>query len=264
MSEQPWRLLVSGGASGARNMALDDAILAGCSEGTSPPTLRLYWFEPPCLSLGKFQLVDRDADSTACRERGIEIVQRPTGGRAVLHWGDLVYAVIAPEGDPMVAGGILDSYRRIGEALERGLSRLGLPNLESAPRKERLPRTGAGFDLPAAYELTLDGKKLTGSAQVRRAHGVLQHGSILIDERALDIDGLLRVNGVPVRVPRPSAVTLPGALGRPVERGEVVEAVRAGFAECVPGLKVGGLTAGELDAALRLRYDRYPDPIATR
>src|SRR5438093_13692851 len=102
-------------------MAIDEAILAGCSEGTSPPTLRLYQFSPPCLSLGRFQDPERDADPAACAARGIEIVVRPTGGRAVLHWGDLVYAVTAPEDEPLVRGGIIRSYRRISEALLGGL-----------------------------------------------------------------------------------------------------------------------------------------------
>ncbi len=248
---------MSGGATGARNMALDDAILAGCSEGASPPTLRLYWFDPPCLSLGRFQDPVRDADPAACATRGIEIVRRPTGGRAVLHWGDLVYAVIAPADDPMVEGGIVESYRRISEALLTGLRGLGLPDLVAAPRREPLPRTGACFDTAATYELTLAGRKLTGSAQVRRAHGVLQHGSILIDDGALRLNGLLRVNGRAVRVPAPKAVTLPQALGRAVSRQEATQAVREGFAQHVPSLVEGALTTAELDGAARLQAERY-------
>lgn len=236
MTERNWRLLVSGGASGAENMALDEAILDACSAGEAPPTLRIYHFDPPCLTLGRFQQPGRDADPEACAARGIEIAVRPTGGRAVLHAGDLVYAVIAPEDDPMVSGGIIESYRRISAALIAGLSRLGLPQLGAAPRKEPLPRNGACFDLPAAYELTLDGRKLTGSAQVRRGHAVLQHGSILIDDEALRLDGLLRMMGRPIRIGDLNAITLPQALGRPVTRDEVAAAVIAGFREHVPGL----------------------------
>jgi lipoate-protein ligase A len=161
-------------------MAVDEAILEAVGRGEVLPTLRLYAWDPPCLSLGIFQLFS-DIDAPALHRLGWEIVRRPTGGRAILHTDELTYAVIAPLHEPRVAGSVLESYSRLSQALLLALNLLGLP-AEAAAKPPALADTQAGgavcFEVPSNYEITVQGKKLIGSAQARRRDGVLQHGSL--------------------------------------------------------------------------------------
>src|SRR5512132_640719 len=114
---QTWRLLIDDFADGAANMARDEALAVVHASGVTPPTLRLYRWRPACLSLGRFQ---RSAaiDRAACARAGVQVVRRPSGGRALLHNDELTYAVIARADHPPLDGGaILESYRRISAAL---------------------------------------------------------------------------------------------------------------------------------------------------
>jgi lipoate-protein ligase A len=183
-SDATWRLLLDPPAAGGWNMAVDEVLLDGAAAGSAPPTLRFYQWAPPCLSLGYFQAFDV-VDVAACRRLGVDIVRRPTGGRAILHDRELTYSVALPLrllGDD---GAVLPSYHRLSLALERGLNRLGAP-VVLAPESTAQPGLDHGpvcFDRPSAHEILLDGRKLVGSAQVRRATAILQHGSILIEPR---------------------------------------------------------------------------------
>src|SRR2546426_2444691 len=179
-----WRLLVDAPAGGAWNMAVDEVLLDGVAAGTTPPTLRFYEWTPPCLSLGYFQPFDV-VDLDGCRALGVEVVRRPTGGRAILHDRELTYSVALPA--PLLGhdAGILPSYRRLSLALQAGLRRLGI-NVGLAPESETPTRAVHGpacFDRPSAHEILLQGRKAGGSAQVRRAGALLHHGSILIEPR---------------------------------------------------------------------------------
>ena len=193
-SDGAWRLLLDPPASGAWNMAVDEVMLDGVAAGNAPPTLRFYQWAPPCLSLGYFQpfgVVDVDG----CRALGVDLVRRPTGGRAILHDRELTYSVALPArllGDD---GGVLPSYHRLSLALEVGLNRLGAP-VARAPGSAVQPAPAHGpvcFDRPSAHEILLDGRKLVGSAQVRRATALLQHGSILIEPRIARLLACLRL-----------------------------------------------------------------------
>jgi lipoyl(octanoyl) transferase len=122
----PWRLLTTPAARGAWNMALDEAVLEHIGCGASLPTLRLYAWEPACLSLGHAQPF-ADVDLPRLKERGWEVVRRATGGRAILHTDELTYSVIAPSDEPRVAGSVLESYNRLAQALLLGVQNLDLP-----------------------------------------------------------------------------------------------------------------------------------------
>jgi lipoate-protein ligase A len=113
-----WRLLKTLPAHGAWNMAVDEAILEGVGRGRSLPTLRLYAWDPACLSLGYAQPFG-DVDIPGLRARGWEVIRRPTGGRAVLHIEELTYSVIAPLSEPRVAGTVLESYHRLAQEIGR-------------------------------------------------------------------------------------------------------------------------------------------------
>jgi len=151
------------------------------ARGEALPTLRFYSWDPPALSLGYFQRAEEVADLAACQSLGVDIVTRPTGGRALLHHRELTYSVTAAEGCHKIPASVLGAYRLFSEALVRGLARLGVP-VELAPGEGRGRglAPGACFDTPAAYELQVAGKKVAGSAQMRRDGALLQHGSILL------------------------------------------------------------------------------------
>ncbi len=120
-----YRLLLTDPADGATNMAIDETLLLSVAAGESPPMLRFFAWAPPCLSLGYAQPVE-DVDLQRLAASGFGLVRRPTGGRAILHTDELTYSIITPQTDPRVAGGIVESYRRLSEGLVRGLSILGL------------------------------------------------------------------------------------------------------------------------------------------
>jgi lipoate-protein ligase A len=157
-------------------MAVDAAILEAVSAGDALPTLRLYGWERPCVSLGYGQHVG-DVDLEQLNARGWDIVRRPTGGKAILHTDELTYSVALPIEHPLAQGGVVESYREISKALLAALRTLG-----TNPQADRKTEGGeisvVCFETPSHYEITVNGKKLVGSAQVRRKAGVLQHGTL--------------------------------------------------------------------------------------
>ncbi len=176
-----WRLIDTGAANGAWNMAVDEAILESIGRGEVPPTLRLYSWEPPCLSLGYAQSF-YDVDPERLAERGWNVVRRMTGGRAILHTDELTYSVTGPKDEPRLEGGVLASYRRLSQALLQALLQLEVP-AEALPEPETSSdnpeqKDAICFKVPSNYEITVGGKKLIGSAQARKKAGVLQHGSL--------------------------------------------------------------------------------------
>jgi lipoate-protein ligase A len=173
-----WRLLIDPPASGEWNMAVDEAILETAGRGTSLPTLRLYAWHPACLSLGYAQSFN-DVDVPRLKANGWDVVRRATGGRAILHVDELTYSVTGPPDEPRLQGSVLESYQRLSRALLEAVHSLGLAVKieEHGP----LPSAGKGpvcFEVPSAYEIVVDGKKLIGSAQARKKEGVLQHGTL--------------------------------------------------------------------------------------
>jgi len=172
-----WRYLLTPPARGAWNMAVDEAILETAGRGESLPTLRLYAWAPACLSLGYAQSY-RDVDVERLKANGWEVVRRATGGRAILHVDELTYSVTAPPDEPRVSGSVLESYYRLAGALISAVRALGLPvEMEENAPPDRAAKGPVCFEVPSAYEIVVDGKKLVGSAQARKREGVLQHGT---------------------------------------------------------------------------------------
>src|SRR5256714_10530366 len=158
-SDAPWRLLLDSPAAGAWNMAVDEVLLEGVVAGTAPPTLRFYGWTPPCLSLGYFQPFDA-VNLDGCRALGVDVVRRPTGGRAILHDRELTYSVVLPASTLGHDRGVLPSYRRLSLALQAGLQRLGI-DVSLAPESEAPTRAVHGpacFDRPSAHEILLRGR----------------------------------------------------------------------------------------------------------
>jgi lipoate-protein ligase A len=166
------KFIIDGPRTGAANMARDEALLtAGAA------ALRFYQWAPPCVSIGYFQNTDHDIDLDYLKTEGIDIVRRPTGGRAVLHEDELTYAIVLPE--RLLPKGTVQSYRAVAEVFLAALGELGLECEVKGP-DGRPDRNAGCFASTSAYEICFQGRKIMGSAQVRRNGVILQHGSLLL------------------------------------------------------------------------------------
>ena len=248
-------------------MAVDEAILEAVGAAQSLPTLRLYAWEPACLSLGYAQPFS-DVDIPRLQERCWDLVRRPTGGRAVLHTDELTYAVIAPPQEPRLAGTVLESYHRLALALVEALNLLSMPvevNETSAASPGKDPNPVC-FEVPSTYEITVSGRKLVGSAQARRKEGVLQHGSLPLTG---DLTRILQVLVFPDERARrlaaerllQRAITVEAALGRKVSWDEAAHACIRAFSSVLSlDLQPGDLTLAEKTRAAELVQSKYAHP----
>ena len=268
-----WRLLHTPFTDGPRNMAIDEAILlsvaAGSAPGSPASTLRFFGWTPPCLSLG-YAPPSHEADRDRLRALGMDLVRRPTGGRAILHTDELTYAVIAPMDEPRVVGGVVESYQHLSAGLTSGLQRLGLTvradkayiAAEAGPVKGPVC-----FEVPSNYEITVGlgerPHKLLGSAQVRKQGVVLQHGTLpLTGDIARSVEVLVFESEAArqtaaARVAQ-RATTLGAVLGRVVSWDEAAAALAAGFSEALNlTLVPGPLTDAEATLAGQLYAEKY-------
>jgi lipoate-protein ligase A len=262
-----WRLLITPPSHGAWNMAVDEALLEAVGRGDSLPALRLYAWQPPCLSLGYAQPFS-NVDIPRLKERGWELVRRPTGGRAILHTDELTYSIIAPVHEPRLAGALLDSYNRLAGALLAALRLLGL----SVEMQERSAASRAGnvnpvcFEVPSSYEITVGGKKLVGSAQARRKDGILQHGSLPLSG---DLARITQALAFPDEAARARAAerllaraaTVESILDRPVAWEEAAQAFTAAFREALDlDMQPLDLTRAEKERSKELVKSKYTHP----
>jgi lipoate-protein ligase A len=258
-----WRLLRHSAATGAENMAVDEAITQAIAAGLVPPTLRFYAWEPPCVSLGRNQAA-RGVDLTRCAHHGYEVVRRPTGGRAILHTDEMTYSIVASPEHRLMQGYVLDSYLRISHGLVAGLRRLGI-DAEEAPGTNRAgPDVSAAcFEVPSAYEIVAGGRKILGSAQARRSTSVLQHGSLpLVGDLTRVVDCLAFDDETEREALRASlaghAATVEELLGRVVTYDEAVNAMAAGIEDALEiDLIAADLTDQECTWTRELMRDKY-------
>jgi len=231
-------------------MALDQALL-DAAERTGGAFLRLYRFEPACISFGRNEPARHSYDQDAIARRGIDVVRRPTGGRAVWHQHEVTYAVAAPV---TTFGTLREAYRAIHARLVAALRFLGA-DVTLAPHRPRPPstaldRVNSCFAAPVGGEVLIAGRKVIGSAQVRQGGALLQHGSILLDGSQAMLRAVSR---------QPSAVsgetTLTAALGRRITFEEVAEAIAATWDDT--------LTLTALDRPRPPSTARFSDPAWT-
>ena len=181
MSAERWRLIDTGPGDAFFNMALDEAIASLTIEKGAPPTLRVYRWSRPSVTLGRFQRAT-DVDSEICATRGIPVVRRPTGGRAILHGDELTYSFSSPSSTGPVTGGLFRSYAALSKVFLLAFLSLGL-DVEASGRKRgiRPDRSPLCFSSTSFGEITLGGRKIIGSAQRRWPGGMLQQGSIPLE-----------------------------------------------------------------------------------
>jgi lipoyl(octanoyl) transferase len=254
--QNEWRLIITPPSSGAWNMAVDEAVEEAVSTFSSLPTLRLFAWNPACLSLGRGQN-SSDVDPNALLVSGWDLVRRPTGGRAILHTDEITYSVILRQDHPIAAGGVLESYRRLAGALLESLQILGLQ--ARADKTYDMPAGSKAnapvcFEVPSNYEITADGKKLIGSAQSRRLECVLQHGTLPLTGDLTRITRVLCFRSESERQDAAArllehATTLETVLNRAVSWQEAAEAFQQGFRKAL-GIQ---FHPDELNAAERSR-----------
>jgi lipoyl(octanoyl) transferase len=262
-----WRLLNTGYSNGAMNMAIDEAVMSLHRDGQSPPTLRFYRWQPPCLSIGYAQSLSREVDLEECARQGIDVVRRATGGRAVLHDREVTYSLVCRDSDPLVSGGIVESYRKISAGILSGVRRLGVDAQATQPHPGAgRGRTAACFDSPSHYEITVGGRKLVGSAQVRKGGVILQHGSILLEVDANRMTALLQLPSAEDRSRladelERQMICLSEAMGRVVSFDEVAQAMHAAFQDTfgVPIIP-GDMPEEERQLAAELLAGKYGAP----
>ena len=177
-----WRLVPFHRYPARENMAIDEAIFREMQRSVGPPTIRLYGWLSPAVSIGYFQHIDREIDLEVCRKSGIAVVRRPTGGKAVYHDDDLTYAVIARENTSLFPPPILGTYRVISQCLVEGLRKLGLEAVLASDGRETEEESpdASCFSVPSLHELLVKGRKICGSAQMRSRGAFLQQGSLLM------------------------------------------------------------------------------------
>lgn len=259
-----WRLILDGAATGAHNMATDEALLWNMKVGDTP-VLRFYNWDPSCLSLGRFQKLQ---DVAARGVWGVDLVRRPTGGRAVWHQHEITYCLVMREEDlPANERSVTASYRRLSEGFLQGLKQLGVGaeiapgherslnerasrlNIESSTRTRQMVSPNC-FETATRADFVVNGRKLLGAAQCRRGGAILQHGSLLLDVDesawARRVGGSL--NGV---------VTLK-SLGVAASRDKIVKALCEGLQQVwKASLEVDVYNACEAEVATLLLKNKY-------
>ena len=257
-----WRIIDSGSQDGPTNMAVDEAILSAVSTGQSPSTLRFYSWNPICLSIGRSQQVS-DVDLERLGERGFDIVRRPTGGRSILHCEEFTYSICMSKQDPIAIGGVLSTYRRISNGILASLKSLGVVvdnQIESSSNELSGP---VCFEYRSHYEISVNGRKLLGSAQMRNDGGVRQHGSLPLDGDIANICDVLNFSSendrqdASMRV-RNQATTLTDVLDHEVSWKQITNAFMYGFSDALDlQFSFDSLTQSELQHAEFLQSNKY-------
>lgn len=247
-----WRLVDTAPAPGAWNMAVDEALAATVAAG-GEPVLRFYRWNPACLSLGRNQPARGRYDLSALAARGIDVVRRPTGGRAVLHHRELTYSVAVPQAP---FGGPRRAYHAVNAALVAGLRILGVDALQQPTGGERAPAPSLSpcFAQPVEGEVVAAGRKLVGSAQRRLGEVILQHGSLPLHDDQSAVAAFVLGGAEMDEADAPA--TLAAVLGREPAWDELTAALAEGFAHAlgiriVPSRLTEAETRGAEEAAAR-------------
>jgi len=257
-----WRFLATGKGSAMFNMGLDEALFESLIEGVSPQTLRVFSWWPYAVTCGYAQRPESVLDIELCVADGIDVASRPTGGRAVYHGCEVAYSLIAAVDDSRFGGSIMETYERVSRVLCKALGMLGVDAVMSPgrPHPGKSARTSLCFLSTSRYELTVDGKKLVGSAQRRSKGFFLQQGSIPIDDSYLKIVNYLieRDNSFENRQALVERSTfLDNLTSEPLDDCIVGEAIRKAFNDALDGhLDEGEITDSEKQKLCKMLDDR--------
>ena len=252
-----WRLLPSLPVDGYGHMALDQALLESAIYEDFTPTLRFLRWDPPALSIGRFQDIN-DIDLETCAQENIDVVRRPTGGKSILHMDDFTYSLVFPPNCGLPQN-VVDAYSVICEGILAAVRHLGLQAvLQSRESGDYSQVKGACFAASTQADLEYRGRKICGSAQVRRRGALLQHGSILMQDRSGLLYRLLSFDSEKERresLQRYRSRCVPlSAAAIDCSWTEMAESFIRGFSECFAvKIETGELSPGEEAAWQRLR-----------
>lgn len=251
-------------------MAVDEALLLKTVQNSAPPVLRFYAWMPPTVSVGYHQKVTERLDLAECRRRGIDIVRRPTGGREVLHLGELTYAFcISRASLRQIEAGFRSSIQLLGRVFQRGLEllgvspqRIGLGRAGKGARRTDKPQFQPCFVSMSKYEVSVGGKKLIGSAQKGTPGGFLQHGSILLSPKGLEVVELLNnagENWIALKEAfRRKTTDLGEVLNREIEAEDVISVLKEAFSSSLDFEVVDSeLEPQELSMGVQLQRGKY-------
>ncbi|MBI5698923.1 lipoate--protein ligase family protein [Candidatus Saganbacteria bacterium] len=219
-------LLTDRRKSGSRHMQQDIDLFNDHEKGQIPAVLRVYSWDPPCISLGYSQILENEIDIEKAKKLGWDVVKRPTGGGIVFHnEAEVTYSLIT--GIDRLPAGLIPSYKKISEAVVTGLSKIGI-RAEIRPQniEHRALNTGLCFSYPAEYEIVVDGRKIVGSAQKRGRRALLQQGSIFVRPTDHRLFSVLMKPHDPE-----NSVSVEEVLGRKVGFDELSQALSEGFRE---------------------------------
>ncbi len=247
-----WRLLKLETHNASTNMAIDEAILTARIKNLAPNTLRFYCWNPSAVSIGKFQNINNEVHLDDCRKHGVDVVRRITGGGTVYHdsKGEITYSLIAKKED-FKAQNITAVYARIYAGIAEALNTLGIKTDFSEGDEKTCPN------------LTVEGKKISGSAQSHKSGVVLQHGTLLLDVNLERMFTFLRVPWAKTcmevaAVARNRITSIKKELGRDVSETEVYQALRDGFQKALNIQLISGeLTFYERELAEKLCKEKY-------
>ncbi len=245
----PWRLIDTGPLDGPANMAVDEALLACFDPERSRPILRLYGWEPPAFSLGRFQNGVEVLDLEKCAAAGVPVVRRITGGGAIYHAEELTYSIVCAPHHIPPAVSVKDSFRMLTRFLLHFYGELGLEPCYAAdhfPAGTRLgERTPFCFAGKESCDIIIGGKKIGGNAQRRLRNVIFQHGSIPLVNRAGYGASFLRH-------PPDGIEEVTGALhdfGVQRPQGELKKLMAGAFTEAFPAVLTGEPLTKEEDSA---------------
>lgn len=245
-----WRLILDGPRGAAENMAVDEAILRSCAEGCVPPTVRVYSWDRPSISIGCMQPAAPDIlDLDYCRQEGIEVVRRITGGRAVVHGSDVTFSLAIREIDlPEGCANVIASHRWLMGGVVTGLRRLGIDADIGPERSDATDASTDCFARVAECDVRVGRTKVVGSAQVRRFGALMEQGSTPYAPPGFNT---ARVFGQAVRA----------AAGSPLygfSHSSIAGALIHGFRELAnPELEPAPLTRHEAETAAELAREVY-------
>jgi lipoate-protein ligase A len=233
---------------GGVNMSIDQTLLERAGR-RGERWLRLYTWRPHCLSFGRHEPAERRYDRERIERAGLDVVRRPTGGRAVWHARELTYAVAAPSEE---LGDLRDAYIEIHRMLQGALSRLGVEACLADARSGARVDADACFARPVGGELVVEGRKVVGSAQLRESGGLLQHGSILLGDDQRMVGSLTRA-----AASTDGSAPLAVLLGREVAAAEAAAAVADAARERWRGDWTGGAETETVLAEAEAHLPRF-------
>ncbi len=239
-----WRLIKTITDNGARQMAIDEAILTARIKGKVPNTLRFFTWQPPCVTIGFFQNLEEEVNLIKAQSMGIDVVRRYTGGGAVLHEHESTYSLAISEKD--ASSDIVESYKDICSGIIKALLSLGIK-----------------AEFKPINDIIVGNKKISGNAQTRKSGVILQHGTILLD---LDLEKMFSVLNVPdekikdkmIKVAEERVTSLKNELGKEIVNEEIEKALVYGFKKAFKiKMEVGELTSEELKHTEKLYKEKY-------